>query len=45
MAFSPVLVWLRNDLRPSDDPALHAAAATGRPVLPLYVFDDAASGT
>ncbi|TCS15048.1 deoxyribodipyrimidine photo-lyase [Caulobacter sp. BK020] len=36
----PVIVWLRNDLRLIDNPALAAAAATGRPVIPLYVLDE-----
>ena len=44
MADAPILVWLRNDLRLSDNPALHAAAATGRPLLPLHVLDDTTPG-
>ena len=44
MAAAPVLAWLRNDLRLSDNPALHAAAATGRPILPRYVLDDTTPG-
>ena len=36
----PCLVWFRDDLRLSDHPALHAAAATKRPVICLYVFDE-----
>lgn len=36
----PVVVWLRKDLRLADNPALIAAAATGRPVIPLYVLDE-----
>jgi deoxyribodipyrimidine photo-lyase len=35
----PCIVWFRDDLRLSDHPALHAAAATGRPVICLYVLD------
>jgi deoxyribodipyrimidine photo-lyase len=35
----PVIVWFREDLRLADHPALSAAVATGRPVLPLYVLD------
>jgi len=34
----PVIVWFRDDLRLSDHPALHAAAATGAPVICLYVL-------
>jgi deoxyribodipyrimidine photo-lyase len=37
------LLWFRRDLRLSDHPALHAAAAGGR-VLPLFVFDPALWG-
>ena len=37
---APVIVWLRRDLRLADNPALHAAAATGRPVLPVFVLDE-----
>jgi deoxyribodipyrimidine photo-lyase len=33
---APVIVWLRNDLRLADNPALAAACATGRPIIPLY---------
>ncbi|MDB5359853.1 MAG: deoxyribodipyrimidine photolyase [Rhodospirillales bacterium] len=38
----PVIVWLRQDLRLADQPALAAAVATGHPVLPVYVLDDGA---
>src|SRR5579859_4049233 len=37
---APCLVWFRDDLRLSDHPALQAAAATRRPVICLYVFDE-----
>jgi len=36
---SPALVWLRDDLRLSDNPAIQAALATERPVHLLYVLD------
>ncbi len=36
----PALVWLRKDLRLTDNPALAAAAATGRAVIPLYILDE-----
>lgn len=36
----PVLVWFRDDLRMADHPALSAAAATGAPVICLYVLDE-----
>ncbi len=37
----PCIVWFRDDLRISDHPALQAACKTGRPVICLYVFDEA----
>jgi deoxyribodipyrimidine photo-lyase len=40
---SPQIVWLRRDLRLSDQPAFHAAAAAS-PVIPVYVLDDATAG-
>jgi deoxyribodipyrimidine photo-lyase len=36
---SPVILWLRRDLRLSDHPALHAACATGRPVIAAFILD------
>ncbi|GGB91628.1 deoxyribodipyrimidine photo-lyase [Novosphingobium endophyticum] len=36
---APILVWLRRDLRLSDQAALAAASAKG-PVIPVYVLDD-----
>jgi deoxyribodipyrimidine photo-lyase len=35
----PVLLWFRQDLRLTDQPALAAAAAAGS-VIPIYVLDD-----
>ncbi|WP_299855050.1 deoxyribodipyrimidine photo-lyase [uncultured Roseobacter sp.] len=40
MSSSPILVWFRRDLRLSDHPALNAACATGRPVIPVFIHDD-----
>ena len=37
------LLWLRQDLRLADQPALAAAAAAG-PVIPVYVLDDETPG-
>lgn len=37
---SPIIVWLRRDLRLCDNPALAAAAESGRPVIPVYVLDE-----
>ncbi len=34
----PCIVWLRRDLRISDNPALAAAHASGRPIVPLFVW-------
>ena len=44
MTDKPVIVWFRQDLRLADNPALTAAAASGRPVLPLYLLDDETPG-
>ncbi|MDJ0710870.1 MAG: deoxyribodipyrimidine photo-lyase [Woeseiaceae bacterium] len=33
------LVWFRQDLRLADNPALHAAAASGARVLPVFIDD------
>jgi deoxyribodipyrimidine photo-lyase len=41
---SPAIVWFRQDLRLNDNPALAAAAASGRPILPVYVLDDESAG-
>jgi len=40
----PALVWFRDDLRLSDQPALAAAVASGAPLLCLYVFDEESPG-
>jgi deoxyribodipyrimidine photo-lyase len=40
-AAAATLVWFQQDLRLEDNPALHAAWARGRPVLPVYVLEDA----
>ena len=34
------IVWFRQDLRLSDNPALCAAVAGGLPILPIYILDD-----
>jgi deoxyribodipyrimidine photo-lyase len=38
------LVWFGSDLRLADNPALDAAVADGRAVVPFYVLDDADAG-
>lgn len=40
----PVILWFRRDLRLADNPALNAAVATGRPILSLYILDEAGEG-
>lgn len=40
----PALVWFRQDLRLSDNPALHAAARSGAPIFALYIHDDEQAG-
>jgi deoxyribodipyrimidine photo-lyase len=40
----PALVWFREDLRLSDNPALTAARDSGAPVLAFYVFDEQSDG-
>ena len=44
MTAAPVLLWLRRELRLADNAALAAALASGRPVLPVYVLDEATPG-
>jgi deoxyribodipyrimidine photo-lyase len=41
---APVLLWFRQDLRLTDNPALAAALASGRPVIPVYVLDHETPG-
>ncbi|MCB2054117.1 MAG: deoxyribodipyrimidine photo-lyase, partial [Geminicoccaceae bacterium] len=47
---APVILWLREDLRLADNPALTTAAAAatagdaGRPLLAVFIRDDAAAG-
>lgn len=44
MSDSPVIVWFTHDLRLADNAALTRAAATGRPILPVYILDDVTPG-
>ena len=44
MTVPPIILSFGLDLRLGDHPALHAAAASGAPVIPVYVLDDAAPG-
>ncbi|MEO0971946.1 MAG: deoxyribodipyrimidine photo-lyase [Pseudomonadota bacterium] len=41
---APIIVWFRDDLRLTDQPALQAAARSGRPVVAVYVLDDQTPG-
>lgn len=41
MGQPPVIVWFRRDLRTDDNAALAAAAQTARPVIALYIREDA----
>lgn len=38
-ASAPALVWFNRDLRLADNPALHAAVKSGRPLLLVYIRD------
>src|SRR6185312_7923955 len=40
----PVIVWLRDDLRLSDNPALSAAANSGRKIICVFVHDEESEG-
>ena len=44
MAESPIILWLRRDLRLADHPALVAACETGRPVIPVFIHDEVVEG-
>ena len=41
---SPSIVWLRDDLRLADNPALRAAIDAGGPIVVLYVLDQESPG-
>lgn len=41
----PVVVWFRDDLRLSDNPALTAAIACGSPLVAVYIFNDETPGS
>lgn len=42
---APVILWLRQDLRLKDHPALTAAVSVGAPLIPVFVLDDETPGT
>ena len=37
---APIIVWFRRDFRFSDQEALSAAHSTGRPIIPVFIFDE-----
>ncbi len=39
MTDSPILMWFRRDLRLTDNVALFKAAETGRPIVPVFLYD------
>ena len=39
MSDSPLILWFRRDLRLSDAPMLAQAAASGRPLIPVFILD------
>jgi catechol 2,3-dioxygenase len=41
---APAIVWLRQDLRLADNPALAAAATRGGPVVPVYIWSPEEEG-
>ncbi|MDC3378421.1 deoxyribodipyrimidine photo-lyase, partial [Amylibacter sp.] len=40
MTQAPIIVWFRRDFRFSDQEALSAAHSTGRPIIPVFIFDE-----
>lgn len=45
MGEAPTLVWFRQDLRLSDNPALAAAVDRGSPVIPVFIWAPEEEGT
>ncbi|HYI34300.1 MAG TPA: deoxyribodipyrimidine photo-lyase [Glaciibacter sp.] len=44
MTAKPTIVWLRDDLRLADNPALDAAVERNAPVVVVYLLDDVSEG-
>ena len=44
MTETRALVWFRNVMRLTDNPALLAAVASGQPIIPLFILDDDTPG-
>ena len=40
MPTGPAIVWFRQDLRLTDNPALAEAVASGRAIIPVYILED-----
>lgn len=40
----PLILWIRRDLRMDDNPMLAAAEETGRPLIPVFIADNAIFG-
>lgn len=41
---TPLILWFRRDLRLDDNPMLAEAAATGRPLIPVFIADGQVTG-
>ncbi|MDZ7906667.1 MAG: deoxyribodipyrimidine photo-lyase [Cypionkella sp.] len=39
MEHAPLLLWFRRDLRLDDHPMVQAALQTGRPLIPVFIYD------
>jgi deoxyribodipyrimidine photo-lyase len=44
MTDAPLILWFRRDLRLADHPMLAAAAASGRPLVPVFILDPETEG-
>lgn len=44
MTSPSVILWFRRDLRLADNPALQAAIDSGRPIVPVFIYDDVTPG-
>ena len=44
MTDTPLILWFRRDLRLTDHPMLAQAAATGRPLIPVFILDPETEG-
>jgi deoxyribodipyrimidine photo-lyase len=44
MTSKTAILWFRQDLRLSDNPALHEAAKSGHNILPVFILDDENAG-